>query len=85
MVPVHPQMLLNDSEYLSVVSEIKNRIHAARNRAALAVSSEVVTLYWNIGKLINAHSVWGNKFAGNLARDIKFEFPNAKGYSPPTI
>lgn len=74
-------MLLNNSEYLSVINEIKSRIHAARNRAALAVSNEVVTLYWNIGKDINEHSVWGNKFVENLARDIKLEFPNTKGYS----
>jgi len=38
-------------------------------------------LYWNIGKAIIANSKWGNKFIDNLARDIKLEFPNAKGYS----
>ena len=36
---------------------------------------------WNIGKIIIANSKWGNKFIDNLARDIKLDFPNAKGYS----
>jgi predicted nuclease of restriction endonuclease-like (RecB) superfamily len=38
-------------------------------------------LYWNIGNIINEKSKWGNKFIENLARDIKLEFPSAKGYS----
>ncbi|MDR1915141.1 MAG: DUF1016 N-terminal domain-containing protein [Synergistaceae bacterium] len=41
----------------------------------------MVILYWNIGTAINKHSVWGNKFIENLAKDIKLDFPNAKGYS----
>ena len=45
------------------------------------MSNEVVTLHWNIGNDINEHSVWGNKFVENLARDIKLEVPNTKGYS----
>lgn len=38
-------------------------------------------LYYNIGKIINEHKAWGNKFIDNLAADIKLEFPNVKGYS----
>ena len=38
-------------------------------------------LYFNIGRIINEHKAWGNKFIDNLAADIKLEFPNAKGYS----
>ncbi len=38
-------------------------------------------LYYNIGKIINEHKSWGNKFIENLAADIKLSFPNAKGYS----
>ena len=38
-------------------------------------------LNWNIGKVIIENSKWGSKFIDNLARDIKLDFPNTKGYS----
>ena len=74
-------MLMNTKEYLSVFEEIKTRIRSAKRNALLAVNNEMVMLYWNIGNIINAKSKWGNKFIENLARDIKLEFPAAKGYS----
>jgi predicted nuclease of restriction endonuclease-like (RecB) superfamily len=74
-------MLMNDSEYLSAIDEVKLKIRQAQHRAVLAVNSELLELYWNIGNAINNHSVWGNKFIENLSRDIRLEFPDAKGYS----
>lgn len=74
-------MLINNSEYLTIINDIKTKIQRARHRAVIATNSELIILYWNIGKVINEHKSWGNKFINNLARDIKLEFPNAKGYS----
>jgi len=74
-------MLLNTPEYLTIVTDIKKRIKAARHSAVLAANSELIALYWNIGKTIGEHSTWGSKFIDNLARDIRLEFPNATGYS----
>jgi len=72
---------MNNNDYLSVAEEIKARIHAARHKVALSANSDLTLLYWSIGNAINKHSVWGNKFIENLARDIKLEFPKATGYS----
>lgn len=66
---------------MSIVDDIKGKIKSAQHRNALAVNDEMVMLYWNIGTVINDHSVWGNKFIENLARDIKIDSPHAKGYS----
>ena len=74
-------MLINDNDYLSVATEIKARIRQAQHRVALSANKELIELYWNIGVIINANSVWGNKFVDNLARDIKLDFPNVTGYS----
>ncbi len=38
-------------------------------------------LYWHIGKTVIANTKYGTKFIENLARDIKSDFPGAKGYS----
>jgi predicted nuclease of restriction endonuclease-like (RecB) superfamily len=74
-------MLLNDSEYLAILEQIKQRIATARVKAALAVNQELVELYWQIGNDINQRRTWGNKFVKNLARDLKLALPVARGYS----
>lgn len=74
-------MLMNGNEYLSIIDSIKKEIKSAQYKAALSVNRELIMLYYNIGKIINEHKSWGNKFIDNLAADIKLEFPNVKGYS----
>ena len=74
-------MLLNNSEYFDVLEEIKTRIKEAQYKAVLGANIEMLSLYWDIGKTIIENIKWGNKFVENLSRDIREEFPNAKGYS----
>ena len=74
-------VLINNSNYISAVSDIKAHIKHAQRKVLISANAELFTLYWNIGKVINKYSVWGNKFIENLARDIKLDFPGAKGYS----
>jgi predicted nuclease of restriction endonuclease-like (RecB) superfamily len=74
-------MLMNDTAYFSSLEKIKEQIRAAQYKAVLGLNREQIMLYWNIGKVIIDNSQWGNKFIDNLARDIKADFPNAKGYS----
>ncbi|MCL2202032.1 MAG: PDDEXK nuclease domain-containing protein [Oscillospiraceae bacterium] len=72
---------MNSSEYMAIVDDIKTKIKTAQRRLALEANSELFTLYWNIGRVINECSQWGNKFVENLACDIKLDFPKARGYS----
>jgi predicted nuclease of restriction endonuclease-like (RecB) superfamily len=74
-------MLINDNQYLSVVVDIKEKIKQARYKATFAINQELIMLYYQIGKIINEHKSWGNKFVDNLARDIKLEYPDSTGYS----
>lgn len=74
-------MLTNDNEYLKIVETIKSEIKGAQYRAVLNVNCELIMLYYNIGRIINEHKSWGNKFIDNLARDIRISLPNVKGYS----
>lgn len=74
-------MLINDSQYLSIIDKLKGEIQRAQYSAALAVNSELTMLYYRIGRVINEHKTWGNKFIDNLSRDLKIAFPNSTGYS----
>jgi hypothetical protein len=38
------------ADYAALLEELKNRIRTAQVRAALAVSWELVLLYWSIGR-----------------------------------
>jgi predicted nuclease of restriction endonuclease-like (RecB) superfamily len=64
---------------------LKERIHAAQQRATLAVNRELVLLYWQIGRDILARQAeqgWGAKVIERLARDLRAAFPAMKGFSP---
>lgn len=74
-------MLINNNEYLEIVESIRDEIKEAQYKAAVSVNRELIMLYYNIGRVINEHKSWGNKFIDNLATDIKISFPNATGYS----
>ena len=74
-------MLINNKEYLTILEDIKNRIKTAQYKAVLGANKELIELYWNIGQIIISNTKYGTKFIENLARDIKLDFPNTKGYS----
>ena len=74
-------MLMNDNEYLDLVQSVKQEIRQAQYKATLSVNKELIMLYYGIGRIINEHKLWGNKFIENLSADIKLSFPDAKGYS----
>ena len=74
-------MLINDRDYLHLLENVKAQIVNARHRAVLGMNREQILLFWNIGKLIIENSRYGNGFIENLARDIRLDFPDARGYS----
>ena len=76
------------SEYAATLNALKERIHAGRMRAALAVNREVIDLYWSIGKVITERQKdegWGKSIVERLAADLRDAFPDMKGFSPANI
>lgn len=70
--------------YAEFLGALKERIRTARVRTALAVNSELITLYWQIGREILARQEqvgWGGKVIQRLAKDLRREFPDMKGLS----
>lgn len=70
--------------YADWLTDLKGRIHAAQQRATLAVNHELVQLYWQIGRDIlqrQAKQGWGAKVIDRLAQDLRTAFPNLKGFS----
>ena len=44
------EMAMMPADYGQWLADIKNRVLTARQRAALAVNAELVSLYWHIGR-----------------------------------
>lgn len=71
-------------DYADWLANIKGRVSAARQRAALAANAELVQLYWQIGHDIlqrQAQQGWGSRVIDRLARDLREAFPEMKGFS----
>ena len=76
------------SDYDTLLQQLKERIHTAQVRAALAVNWELVLLYWQIGREIlirQQQQGWGAKVIDKLAKDLRKEFPEMKGFSPRNL
>lgn len=70
--------------YLHWLADLKARIYATQQRAALAVNTELLQLYWQIGHEIltrQAEQGWGTKVVERLAHDLRAEFPEMSGFS----
>ena len=73
-----------DQEYKHLFGEIKTKIQTSRLQAALAVNTEVIQLYWFIGKKIiekQSETNWGDKFLETLSNDLQHSFPETYGFS----
>jgi len=77
----HPILLSGYGDWLK---NLKSRIASARQRAALAVNQELVTLYHSIGKDIlqrQANEGWGAKVIQRLSTDLGEALPDMRGFS----
>lgn len=74
--------------YADWLKELKARIRAAQQKAVLAANSEMILLYWQIGRDIlerqDKHG-WGAKVIDHLSDDLHREFSNMKGFSSSNL
>ncbi|GGU46128.1 PDDEXK nuclease domain-containing protein [Nocardioides albus] len=70
--------------YAEVLAELKERVRSSRHRAVRKVNTELLELYWDIGRTILARQTlggWGAKVIDRLAKDLRAEFPGMTGLS----
>jgi len=80
--------LAKTNDFTLLLTEVKQRIQLAQTQAVLAVNSELVRLYWGIGRIIDARQkleAWGAAVIPRLARELKNEMPELKGFSERNI
>lgn len=83
-MPDQTSILSSDDNYAVFLQSLKTRIRTAQVKAALAVNRELVLLYWQIGRDILTRQQtegWGARVIERLAKDLKKEFPEVRGFS----
>ena len=75
-------------DYTLFLTELKQRVMAARVRAVRAVNYDLVLLYWDIGQGIvekQKHAAWGDAVVERLAKDLRRAFPEMSGFSARNV
>jgi len=71
-------------DYAALLTEVKSRIRSAQVRATLGANAEMLAMYWDVGRMIQQRQKtegWGTAVIPRLARDIRNELPEVKGFS----
>ena len=71
-------------KYNSFLVDIKTQIKLSQQKAFNAVNQEMISLYFNIGRMIDTWQKelgWGAKVIDKLSLDILNEFPTMSGFS----
>lgn len=79
-----PALIQPPDGYADWLADLKVRIHAAQQRAVLTVNTELLRLYWQVGRDIldrQAELGWGSKVVERLAHDLRAVFPDLGGFS----
>lgn len=77
-----------DPEYARTLAQMKDAVRSARISAARRVNTEMIVLYWRLGRLIDEqmHQLgWGARVVDRLSADLRGEFPDARGFSPRNL
>lgn len=76
------------ADYAPLLNALKERVRAAQYAALKAVNTELVGLYWDIGRMLverQHDAAHGAALAEQLAKDLQAEFPGIGGFSRRNI
>lgn len=75
-------------DYRQTLDTLKQRVNQAQIQARRTINTELIQLYWSIGKEIlvrQEQQGWGSKIIARLADDLRAEFPQMRGFSPRNL
>jgi len=75
-------------DYGALLAEVKTRIQSAQHAALRSVNTELVGLYWDIGRSIVARqrvAGWGKAVVAQLSTDLQTAYPGVGGFSTQNL
>ncbi len=83
-----PVAKLRAAKYEVLLDQLKQKIRSAQIQSAVRVNSELIQLYWQIGRDIitsQEREGWGTKVVDRLGSDLSKSFPHMRGFSPRNL
>ena len=80
--------ITHHTDYRQALAAIKQRIQSSQTRAVLAVNAELLGLYWDIGRQLDAwqrERAWGSAVVEQMAQDLQASYPGMKGFSRSSL
>ena len=74
--------------YEPLVNDLKQLINKKQYHALQMINAETINLYWEIGEEIyrqQEQNGWGKSIVQVLSKELRKEFPGAKGYSAANL
>ncbi|WP_316794283.1 DUF1016 N-terminal domain-containing protein [Pedobacter frigoris] len=72
-----------EKQQTQFILEIKDKVRSAQYEALKAVNTQLINLYWEIGKSITEKQKdgWGKAIVPKLSLELQKEFPGMSGFS----
>ena len=70
--------------YAALLKQVKARVTLAQKKAIYTANEEMLSMYWDIGKLLYESQQqigWGNNALEQLSNDLKNDYSKVKGFS----
>ena len=83
-----PKLTPLPANYNQLLAKVKERIRSAQYAALKPVNTELVGLYWDLGRMIVERQVgetWGKSVVEKLSADLQREFPAVGGFSASNL
>jgi len=78
------EIVTTSDPYRELIERLRYRTRESQTRAARALNTELVMLYWSIGRDILAQQQdigWGDDVIGQIAADLRLNTGSARGFS----
>lgn len=70
-----------EKEFKVILNNIKLEIKNTQRKTMMEVNSNLIMLYFRLGKIIEENSNYGNRFVENVSKELNIEFPKIQGFS----
>ena len=74
-----------EKDFKQIISNIKEDIIKTQIKTMQEVNSNLIMLYFRLGKIVSENKAYGNNFAKQVSTELKLTFPNMKGFSERNI
>ena len=74
-----------EKNFKDIISNIKEEIINTQIKTMQEVNSNLIMLYFKLGKIVSENKQYGNNFTKQVSTELKLTFPNMKGFSERNI